>query len=56
MPKVEKDHTGAPLTAPTVETEGAMAVLYSESCRDRASKCSTSLMRLAEITIKNKDF
>jgi len=26
--KLEENHTGAPLTAPTVETEAAIAVLY----------------------------
>lgn len=38
MQKVEKDHTGAPLTAPTVETEAAMKVLCSEWQRNQIQR------------------
>jgi len=38
--KVGKNHTGAPLTAPTVETEAAMAVLYSKWQRKQIQRKS----------------
>jgi len=43
--KVEKDHTGAPLTAPTVETEAAMTVLYSEWQRKQTQRKSFEASR-----------